>query len=58
MFVDLRWVGSVAHMGKIRNWCRLLGGKPEVNVALEEPAHRWEGNINVDFKLQEGGLLV
>jgi hypothetical protein len=37
-------------MGKKRNACRVLVGKPEGRRPLGEPRYRWEDNIKIDFR--------
>jgi hypothetical protein len=36
----MRWVGYIAHMGKMRNAYINLIGKPEVKRPLGRPRHR------------------
>jgi hypothetical protein len=36
-------------MGKKRNVCRLLVGKPEGSMPLGRPRRRWMDNINMDL---------
>jgi hypothetical protein len=52
----MRWAGHMARMGKKRNVCRLLVGKPEGNRPLGRPRHRWIYNIKMD--LLEIGVSV
>jgi hypothetical protein len=33
--------GHVAHMGEMRNACKILVGKPEGKRPLSRPTHRW-----------------
>jgi hypothetical protein len=40
----------VARMGKIRNECTVLVGKPEGKRPLNIVKYRWEDNIKVDLK--------
>jgi hypothetical protein len=44
----MRWVGHVAHMGKMINAYKILTGKPEKKRLLWRPMHRWEGSIKMD----------
>jgi hypothetical protein len=37
----MRWAGHAARMGKKRNICRILVGKPEGKRPLRRPRHRW-----------------
>jgi hypothetical protein len=48
----LRWVGHVAHMGEMRNVCKILVGKPEGKRSLQRPRHRWEDNIRMVYDLE------
>jgi hypothetical protein len=34
-------------MGKVRNACRILVGKPEMNISLGVLRRRWESNIKI-----------
>jgi hypothetical protein len=36
-------------MGKMRNACKMLVGKPEGKIPLAKPTLRWEGNIRMDL---------
>jgi hypothetical protein len=45
----MRWAGHVACMGKKRNVCRLLVGKPEGKRPLGRPKYRWVDNIRMDL---------
>jgi hypothetical protein len=47
----LRWVGHVAHVGKMRGDYRVLVGKPEGKKPLERPTHRWESNFKIGPKV-------
>jgi hypothetical protein len=44
----LRCAGHVAQMGKKRNACRLLVGKPERKRPVGRQRRRWVNNITVD----------
>jgi hypothetical protein len=44
------WAPHVARMGKTRNACRILVGKPEGNRPLEIPRRRWLDNIKMDLR--------
>jgi hypothetical protein len=46
----MRWVRHVARMGKGRNLCRILVGKPEGRRPLGRPRRRWEDGINMDLR--------
>jgi hypothetical protein len=46
----MRWMGHVACMGKGRGPCRVLVEKPEEEVPLGRPRHRWEDNIKMYLK--------
>jgi hypothetical protein len=39
-----------AHMGKMRNACRILTGKPEGKSTLGRARCRWEDIITMDLK--------
>ena len=52
----MRWTGHVARMGKRRDVCRVLVGKPEGNRPFGRPRRRWEHNIKMD--LQDVGCGV
>jgi hypothetical protein len=45
----MRWDGHVARMGKKRNACRILVGKPEGKRPLGSPRRRWVDNIGMDL---------
>jgi hypothetical protein len=45
----MRWGRYVAGMGKKRNACRILVGKPEGKSPLGRPRRRWVGNVNLDL---------
>jgi hypothetical protein len=45
----MRWAGNVARIGKKRNVCRLLVGKPEGKRPLGRPRRRWVDNIKMDL---------
>jgi hypothetical protein len=46
----MRLAGYVAQMGEKRNVYRILVGKPEGNIPLRRPRHRWEDNIKMDLR--------
>jgi hypothetical protein len=46
----MRWVGYVACMGEERDVYRVLVGRPKGKRPLGRPRHRWEDNIEVDFR--------
>jgi hypothetical protein len=48
----MRWAGQVARMGKKRNACRILIGKPEGNSPQERPKRRWVDNIKMDLRFK------
>jgi hypothetical protein len=52
----MKWAGHVARMGKKRNVCRLLVGKPVGKRPLGRQRRRWIDNIKLD--LLEIGLNV
>jgi hypothetical protein len=49
----MRWAGNVARMGKYRNACRLLVGKPKGRRPLGRPRRRWLDNIRI-YLVEEG----
>jgi hypothetical protein len=53
-----RWAGHIAQMGKVKNVCKILVGKPEGRRPLKRLRRRWEGNIKVDIKEIEFGLWI
>jgi hypothetical protein len=46
----MRLVGHLARMGKKRNACRILVGKPEGNRPLGRPRRRWKVGTKMDLK--------
>jgi hypothetical protein len=46
----MRWAGNVARMGKKRNTCRLLVGRPEGKGPLGRSRRRCLGNSNMDLR--------
>jgi hypothetical protein len=34
----------------VRNTCNILVGKPEGEMPLRKPRHRWEDNIRMDLR--------
>jgi len=53
----MRWAGHVARLGEGRGVHRILVGKPEGKTPLGRPRHRWEDNIKMDLREQEGWRL-
>jgi hypothetical protein len=45
----MRWMRHVAHLGEMRNACKIVVGKPEGKRLLRRPRHRWEDSINMDL---------
>jgi hypothetical protein len=43
----MKWAGHVASMGKKKNACRFLVGKPEGRRPVGRPRHRWVDNIRM-----------
>jgi hypothetical protein len=43
----MRWAGHVAHIGELRNACKLMFRKAEGNRPLGRPRHTWEDNIKM-----------
>ena len=55
----MRWAGHVASMSERRGAYRALVGKPEGRSPLGQPRSRWDDNIKMDLKLNEGlGLYL
>jgi hypothetical protein len=48
-FLEMRWAGHVARMGKRRGVYRILVGKSEGKRPLRRPRPRWEDNIKMDL---------
>jgi hypothetical protein len=46
----MRWVVHVAHMGEMRNACKMVVGKPEGRRPCRRSRHRWEDNIRMDLR--------
>jgi hypothetical protein len=46
----MRWAGHVARMGKGRDACSVLVGRPEGKRPLEKPRRRWEDNVKLDLR--------
>jgi hypothetical protein len=46
----MRWVGHVAHMGRMRNAYNITDGKPKGRRPLGRCRHRWKDNIRVDLR--------
>jgi hypothetical protein len=53
----MRWVGHVAHMGKMRNSHRILVGKHEGKRPVERPRLRGEDNFRMDLLEEQGGKV-
>jgi hypothetical protein len=45
-----RWAGHMARTGEWRGVYRVLVGRPEGKIPLGRPRHKWEDNINLDFR--------
>jgi hypothetical protein len=45
----IKWAGHLQHMGKKRNVCRILVGKPEGKRPLRRSRCRWEDDIKMDL---------
>jgi hypothetical protein len=43
-------------MGRMRKAYKCLAVKPEGNIPLERPGHRWENNIKINLRVWECGL--
>jgi hypothetical protein len=54
----MRWVGNVAHMGKMKKAYKIMVGKPEGKRPLRQPKYWWEGNIKMPVHLREIGWKV
>jgi len=48
--VEHELLGHVAWSGEKRNAYRVFVGKPEGKIPSERGWHRWEDNIEMDFK--------
>jgi hypothetical protein len=46
----MTWAGDIASMGEWRGAYRVLVGRPDGNVTLGRPRHRWEDNIKTDLQ--------
>jgi hypothetical protein len=46
----MRWVGHVAHMGKMRKEYQIFVGKPEGDRPRGRPRRRCEDNIGMDLR--------
>jgi hypothetical protein len=46
----IRWAGHVTRMADKKNGCRIFVGKPEGNIPLRRPRHRWEDNIEMGLR--------
>jgi hypothetical protein len=49
----MKWAGHVARMGKKRNACRMLVGKPEGKRPPGRPRRRRVDNIKMDIRMRE-----
>jgi hypothetical protein len=46
----MRWAGRVAHMGEVRNMCKIFVRKPEGKRRLGRPKCIWENNITMTLR--------
>jgi hypothetical protein len=46
----MRWVGHVAHMGKVKGAYNILVGRSEGRRPQGRPRRRWEDNIKMDLR--------
>jgi hypothetical protein len=46
----VRWVGHVARTVELRNWYKILVGKPEGKRPLGRPRRRWEDNTGLNLR--------
>jgi hypothetical protein len=46
----MRCAGHVARMGKKKNACKILVGKPEGKRPLGRPRRSWVNNIKIDLR--------
>jgi hypothetical protein len=53
----IKWAGHVEHMGKKRNACRILVGKPGGERPLRRPRCRWEDDIKNGSHRDRTGLI-
>jgi hypothetical protein len=53
----VRWAGHVACVGRMRNVCKVLVGKPEGKRPRGRLRRRWEDNIKMDLREKYGGKL-
>jgi hypothetical protein len=49
--------GTLERMGEIRNLYKILVGEPERKRPLGRPSRRWEGNIRLDLRETEWGVV-
>jgi hypothetical protein len=49
----IRWAGHIARIGKKRNVCRILVGKPEGKTPLGRPRRKWVNNVKLDIREME-----
>jgi len=52
----MRWTGHAIHMGRMRNACNILVGKPGRQRPLRMPRGRWEIILEM-MLLKEGGKV-
>jgi hypothetical protein len=46
----MKWSRHIARIGKKRNACRILVGKPEGKIPLERPRLMWMNNIKMEVR--------
>jgi hypothetical protein len=46
----IKWACHIVHMGKRRNACRIVVGKPEGKRSMGRPRCRWEDEIKTDLR--------
>jgi hypothetical protein len=56
--VTMRWAGHVARVGKHRNGCSGLVGKPDGWSPLERSKHRWHNNFEIVLNCRLKGSLL
>jgi hypothetical protein len=47
---NMRWVGQVTRIEKMKNACRILMGEPEGNRPPERPRRKCKRNIKIGFR--------